>query len=200
MGTDLVIGESQQVSKVYVVEGLLSSSNWFLVIRRCSNTFGAHTVVLEPHAALARTTQWYITYVAPALILQFASEQLTVNTHTTLSNFRFFNMVNFILNPIATPLNLIQGWHLQHTYYSRLLATSLFVRGGRASGSIQHTVHAGIESLTTVRLPEGLHSPSYTHMGIIPVCLIFQTCELVSGLSCMLGDRLTSFKHTVAPA
>ena len=32
MGTDLVIGESQQVSKVYVVEGLLSSSNWFLVI------------------------------------------------------------------------------------------------------------------------------------------------------------------------
>ena len=32
MGTDLVIGESQQVSKVYVVEGLLSSSNWFLSV------------------------------------------------------------------------------------------------------------------------------------------------------------------------
>ena len=32
MGTDLVIGESQQVSKVCVVEGLLSSSNWFLSV------------------------------------------------------------------------------------------------------------------------------------------------------------------------
>ena len=40
MGTDLVIGESQQVSKVYVVEGLLSSSNWFLVIGAQIRLFG----------------------------------------------------------------------------------------------------------------------------------------------------------------